>query len=480
MNIKQVLVIGFGVILSAVGVSSIVSNYTTSVLEENQDWVLHTYDVQIKLKNIERNLVDAETGQRGFIYTGDETFLQPYNRSTQMLDREFEILEELITDNSRQVVHLQNIKNLSEQKLDELAKTIQLKRDNKEQELLNLVRSKKGQVIMDEIRIDLEDMHKIENRLLEQRLQQLSVAYRLIDLVNWGTLIVVIVVGIMTIIWMNRIAVNPITKISSHIAASSSQIADSVEEQEEIAQQQASFINETMATANELGTSYTQSAEQADLANASAQETLTIVATGNAAVEKIRLEVINVQKQVELMANKILELTEQIDQIGEVSDVVRSIANQTNMLALNASVEAVRAGEGGKGFSVIAVEIRKLADQSRDSTVDINNRVLEIQQAINGTTQISQKGQESVQTCFQMTEDTTQTFKDVKNSVTDVVHSNQQITLNLKQQLIGVEQLIESITRINAGANSNASALTQISDSIQQLNNVALELKRIA
>lgn len=480
MNIKQVLVIGFGAILSAVGVSSIVSNYTTLFLEESQDWVLHTYDVQIKLKNIEKNLLDAETGQRGFIYTGDETFLQPYNLATQILDRNFEILEDLISDNSDQVMNLQNIKNLSQQKLDELAETIQLKRAKKEQELLSLVTSKKGQVIMDEIRINLDEMHEIENQFLDQRLQHLSVAYRLIDLVNWGTLVVVIFVGIMTIVWINKIAVNPITKISSHIAASSSQIAESVEEQEEIAQQQASFINETTATANELGTSYTQSAEQADLANASAQETLRIVARGNTAVKTIRLEVINVQKQVELMANKILELTDQIDKIGEISDVVRSIANQTNMLALNASVEAVRAGESGKGFSVIAVEIRKLADQSRDSTVDINNRVLEIQKAINGTTQISQKGQESVQTCFQITEDTTQTFEEVKNSVTDVVHSNQQITLNLKQQLIGVEQLIESITSINAGSNNNASALAQIGESIQQLNNVALELKRIA
>ncbi|MDJ1180638.1 CHASE3 domain-containing protein [Roseofilum sp. BLCC_M91] len=480
MNIKQVLVIGFGAILSAVGVSSIVSNYTTLFLEESQDWVLHTYDVQIKLKNIEKNLLDAETGQRGFIYTGDETFLEPYNLATQMLDRNFEILEDLISDNSDQVMNLQNIKNLSQQKLNELAETIQLKRAKKEQEILILVTSKKGQVIMDEIRINLDEMHEIENQFLDQRLQHLSVAYRLIDLVNWGTLVVVIFVEIMTIVWINKIAVNPITKFSSHIAASSSQIAESVEEQEEIAQQQASFINETTATANELGTSYTQSAEQADLANASAQETLRIVARGNTAVKTIRLEVINVQEQVEFMANKILELTEQIDKIGEISDVVRSIANQTNMLALNASVEAVRAGESGKGFSVIAVEIRKLADQSRDSTVDINNRVLEIQKAINGTTQISQKGQESVQTCFQITEDTTQTFEEVKNSVTDVVHSNQQITLNLKQQLIGVEQLIESITSINAGANNNASALAQIGESIQQLNNVALELKRIA
>jgi methyl-accepting chemotaxis protein len=180
------------------------------------------------------------------------------------------------------------------------------------------------------------------------------------------------------------------------------------------------------------------------------------------------------------MAKKILELTNQIDQIGEVSNLVRRIAEQTNMLALNASVEAVRAGESGKGFAVIAVEIRKLADQSRESTMNINDLIMAIQKSITGTTQMSQKGKESVQSCFTITQDTSQTFEKVKKTVTDVVHSNQQITLNLKQQLIGVEQLIESITQINAGANHNASALTQINQSIQQLNHVALQLKKIA
>lgn len=480
MNIKQVLVIGFGVILGTVGLSAVVSNYTNHFVEQSQHWVLHTYDVQIRLKNIETNLLKAETGQRGFIYTDDEIFLEPYNRSTQSISSELAILEDLISDNPQQIINLQNLKKLSEQKLNELQKTIELKRSRKEEELWQLVNSRKGQMIMDNIDRSLDDMLNIENTLLDQRMKKLSRAYGVMDLVNGGTFAIVILVGVMTIIWINKIAVHPINKISSHIAVSASQIANSVEEQEKIAQQQVSFINQTTTTANELGASSSQSAQQADLANASAQETLIILASGNAAIEKINLEVINVQEQVEVMAKKILELTNQIDQIGEVSNLVRRIAEQTNMLALNASVEAVRAGESGKGFAVIAVEIRKLADQSRESTMNINDLIMAIQKSITGTTQMSQKGKESVQSCFTITQDTSQTFEEVKKTVTDVVHSNQQITLNLKQQLIGVEQLIESITQINAGANHNASALTQINQSIQQLNYVALQLKKIA
>lgn len=479
MNIKQVLVMGFGVILSAVGVSTLVSKYTNYFVEESQHWVLHTYDVQIRLKNIETNLLEAETGQRGFIYTGDEIFLEPYNRSTEGINSDFAILEELISDNPQQVINLQNLKKISRQKIDELGETIQLKKDGKEQDLLELVKSRKGQIVMDNILINIADMLTIENKLMDQRLQQLSRAYRLANLVDFGAFAMVIFMGITTIIVINKIAVNPINQISSHIAVSASQIANSVEEQEEIAQQQASFINQTTTTANQLGVSSSQSAQQADRANASAQETLIILESGNDAVKKINLEVINVQKQVEIMAKKILELTNQIDQIGDVANLVRRIADQTNMLALNASVEAVRAGESGKGFAVIAVEIRKLADQSRESTLNINDLIMEIQKSITGTAQISQKGKESVQSCFTITQDTSHTFEEVKKTVTDVVHSNQQITLNLKQQLIGVEQLIESITQINAGANHNASALAQINESIQQLNHVALELKKI-
>lgn len=99
MNIKQVLVIGFGIILSTVGVSTIVSVYMQGFLRDTEDWVVHTYDVQLRLKGIEKSLVDAETGQRGFIYTDDETFLEPYKLATQTLSTNFDILEDLISDN---------------------------------------------------------------------------------------------------------------------------------------------------------------------------------------------------------------------------------------------------------------------------------------------------------------------------------------------------------------------------------------------
>ncbi|MDJ1168567.1 CHASE3 domain-containing protein [Roseofilum sp. BLCC_M154] len=154
MNIKQVLVIGFGVILGTVGLSAVVSNYTNHFVEQSQHWVLHTYGVQIRLKNIETNLLEAETGQRGFIYTGDEIFLEHYNWSTQNINSEWAILEDLVADNPQQIINLQNLKKLSEQKNDELGETIQLKRLGKEEELWQLVKSRKGQIIMNNIEVE--------------------------------------------------------------------------------------------------------------------------------------------------------------------------------------------------------------------------------------------------------------------------------------------------------------------------------------
>ncbi|HBW56879.1 MAG TPA: methyl-accepting chemotaxis protein, partial [Oscillatoriales bacterium UBA8482] len=179
--------------------------------------------------------------------------------------------------------------------------------------------------------------------------------------------------------------VNSILEVVAVVTAFSSQIFSTINQQERIANQQLSSVQETNVTMDELSASSQQSAQQAEGAVFSAKQALERVEQGTIAIQKALQELETLKVKVESIAEKIVQLSEQTHQIGSVSDVVSDLSNQTNMLALNAAVEAVRAGEHGKGFAVVASEIRKLSDASQKSSQKINTLVNDIQRMIQTT-----------------------------------------------------------------------------------------------
>ncbi|HBK21241.1 MAG TPA: methyl-accepting chemotaxis protein, partial [Planktothrix sp. UBA10369] len=186
--------------------------------------------------------------------------------------------------------------------------------------------------------------------------------------------------------------VNYILEVVGVVSAFSSQIFSTISEQERIANQQLSSVQETNVTMDELSTSSQQSAQQAEGAVFGAKQALERIEQGTIAIQKALQEMETLKVKVESIAEKIAQLSEQTHQIGSVSDVVSDLSNQTNMLALNAAVEAVRAGEHGRGFAVVAAEIRKLSDASQKSSQKINTLVNDIQRMIQTTVVVTAEG----------------------------------------------------------------------------------------
>jgi methyl-accepting chemotaxis protein len=256
------------------------------------------------------------------------------------------------------------------------------------------------------------------------------------------------------------------TKLSSVIntlASSSTEIAVAVEQQERTAAQQAVSVSQTTTTMDELGTSARQSASQAEAAATGAQQVLTLV-NGNSS-DELSADGTSLQARVGQIAKQILRLSEQTNQIGNISDLVRDLANQTNMLALNAAVEAARAGDQGKGFAVVAAEIRKLADQSRQSTERINALVTDIQNTTNVTVMVTDEGTKTVET--------------IVVAVNGITMNSQQISLTAKQQAIAIQQVIDAMNVLNQGASQTASSISQTKVETQKLNETALNLKAL-
>jgi|GEM_PF-5365163 len=366
LKLGRVTQLGFGAVLLVMLGVGVVSQISMRTLVEANRWVTHTYMVREELRALEKELVDAETGERGFIITHQESFLEPYNEAIVELDSTLADLKALVNDNPAQVARAEKLETLTQQKLDYLARTIALKREGQEQTVRELVLSGQGKQIMDEIRLGIAEMIQVETELLTQRQQTASQAENLSRFVSISGTAIAILIGLSALLLIAQKVIRPINQVTNNIASSSSEIAATIEQQERVAAQQATSVTQTTSTMDELGSSARQSAEQAEMA-AAAQQVADLAIVGTTAVERTLEDMATLNSKVSAIASHILRLSEQTGQIGNITNLVGDLANQTNMLALNAAVEAVRAGEHGRGFSVVAAEIRKLADQSKQS-----------------------------------------------------------------------------------------------------------------
>ena len=267
--------------------------------------------------------------------------------------------------------------------------------------------------------------------------------------------------------------------IINMIVSSSTEIAATIEQQERIAVQQAASVNQTTSTMDELGASSRQSAMQAESALENASHVLNMAAEGSKVVQTTQQGMLTLTEKVGAIAEQVLHLSQQTNQIANITNLVSDLANQTNMLAINATVEAVRSGEQGKGFGVVAREIRRLADESKKSSAQINDLINDIKNAINKTVMVTDEGNKTLDNSLKLTEGTAETFNNVANAINSVVMSSQQIYLNTKQQAIAIEQVVDAMNDLNKGAAETASGITQSRVGTQTLNKAALNLKSL-
>jgi hypothetical protein len=283
------------------------------------------------------------------------------------------------------------------------------------------------------------------------------------------------VVGGLAFFFANRTS-NVIKDVASTITVSSSEIAATVEQQERMIREQAEAVNQTTVTMDELGTTSRQSAEQAAASAAGAQQVLSLANNGTQVVQQTMAGMTTLKEKVEAIADQITDLNQQTSEIGNISSLVKDLAQKTNNLALNAAVEAARAGEHGQGFSIVAREVRKLADQSKRSATEINALVSEIQAAINRTVTVTGEGTKTVEQGIVLAQGTAEAFAGVAAAVDGVVQNSEQISMSAKHQAVAVQQVVANMNALNLGAQESAAGINQVRVTTQELSVAAQEL----
>ena len=273
-----------------------------------------------------------------------------------------------------------------------------------------------------------------------------------------------------------------IEKIKDAIDLSNSasrEISIAANQQEKITTKEASSVSEITATVEELNTSSEQISGKSEKIVQASRDVLKIVSDGQHSVSESIGEFNDIQERVNAIAEHVLTLSVEAQQIGGIVKEVSSIANKTDMLAINAGIEAARAGEQGKGFSVVASEIRNLADQSQKSADKISSLIEKIQFSTNATVIVTEQGTEGIEQGIKLILETGHTLKASIATIQETVDSVQEIALSSKQQSLGTDQVSETMMGINKGMKETATAAKQTHQEAERLQTLSHELQEM-
>ncbi|WP_313307446.1 HAMP domain-containing methyl-accepting chemotaxis protein [Stutzerimonas balearica] len=266
--------------------------------------------------------------------------------------------------------------------------------------------------------------------------------------------------------------VSQIAAAAEQLSAVTAQTSAGVQTQREETDQVATAMNEMAATVQEVA----RNAEQASLAARQADQQ---ARQGDRVVRDAIGQIGTLSSEVEHSAQAIEALNEQSGQIGSVLEVIRAVAEQTNLLALNAAIEAARAGEQGRGFAVVADEVRALARRTHDSTEEIEGLIGSLQQVAGQAVEQMQTSRDLTQRTVALANEAGTALGRITDSVSTIEQMNQQIAAAAEQQSSVAENISESVTRVRDIGEQSASGSEQTASASAELARLGIELQEL-
>ncbi|NVI97923.1 HAMP domain-containing protein [Myxococcus sp. AM009] len=244
-------------------------------------------------------------------------------------------------------------------------------------------------------------------------------------------------------------------------------------QQSAMAHQQASAINETSTTVAEIAQTSKQATAYADSVISQTQKSEALSAEGQKVVGESVLGMENLGEQVKAIALSITDLSERTMQIGDIIGTVKDVAEQSNLLALNASIEAAKAGEQGRGFAVVATEMRTLAEQSRIAAEQVRGLLNEVQKGTRQAVSATEEGSRRAQSAMELAREAGTTILGLSEVIRESSGAARQIAGNTRQQTIGVEQISTAMSELTSAMGDSVESTRRIEQVAGNLTNLS-------
>jgi methyl-accepting chemotaxis protein len=473
------IVVGFMIpCLLLLGIGAVAYRSIGSLTSTNH-LVAHTHEVLEHLTLVRSLVKDAEIGQRGYVITGDEAFLEPYHVGIGGVAGVLKDLRQLSADNASYQARLDQMEPLITAKLAELEQTIELRRKGNSEEAVRIIRAGEGKRLMDDLRALLSQLEQEEREQLKARTEDVEASASVADsTIVFGTVFCLLFV-VATAFLITRSLSGQIGSAVRHVQSSSAELQSAASQQASGAKESSTAMNEINTTISELQASSRQIAESAQRVAHVAEETSSAARAGDQTVQKTHESVSGIKQQVDLIVMHMLDLGKKSQQIGGILEIINELAEQTNILAINATIEAAGAGESGKRFSIVADEIRKLADRVGGSTKEIRVLIEEIRSAVNTTVMATEGGSKAVDLGARQFVEVTAALKQITELLGTTTQAAREIELSTKQQSTAVEQVNVAVSQVAKASQETEVSANQTMQTAGQLAGLSRDLMRL-
>jgi len=524
LTIGKRLLLGYGLATLFIGVTGIGAYQSTEHLLAANAWVRHTYLVIVDAEDIRANLLAIETGCRGYVATGDERYLESTLGIRTRVAESRKLLRTLTIDNSAQQRRIELLDPLIDRRLSDLLHISDMRKEKGLAGALLAMQQVDGPGRMVEILGLLSVMENEERILLHERERTVSGAEGMNQIFLYVSLLGFMSMAIIAIATHRSIS-RPLAELQKFVAcvgggdltgkstrergdelgtlahglnqmvtrlrnmatqtraatenlkSATTQILASAKEQSAVTGEQVAAYQETNATMQEVSQSGSQISEKAKQITIAAEAVSIANTSGLDAVQKTNQTVEAIHEQAEAVAQNIVSLSEKTQMVGDILATVNDIAEQSHLLALNAAIEAAAAGENGRTFSVVAGEIKNLADQSKAATIRVKTILGDIQKEINTSVMLTEEAVKRVDVGKHQADLAAAAIRNMAANIDQSVQAFQQIVAGTNQQQIGFENVMQAMKDMTRASEQAATSNRQTEKSAASLTDIGIQLR---